>query len=453
MRRLTADFFQDLPPSYWLGNARIPLTCLDADPHGMAPIAALAAAPIHEDLVAAHLHIQAGKIAAIAPSHQPPPVDLDGGVPYYDLAQGLVWPCFADLHTHLDKSHTWFRHPNPDGSFDAALGATRADYPHWNAADLQARMDFSLRCSYAHGTQALRTHLDGLDGQAAISFDVFDQLRRRWAGKLTLQAVCLVNMEIYDRPEAEALADTVAHYDGLLGGVIYPQPGLAQQIDRLFALAEARGLDIDLHVDESLDPAAEGLRLVAETKLRRGFGGRVTCGHCCSLAVQQEERAQSTLALVEQAQISVVSLPLCNLYLQDRQPGRMPRQRGVTLLPELRQFGVAVALASDNCRDAFYAYGDHDLVEVFTQAVRIGQLDRPIGAWPQAVTCTPAQIMGLDAGLIAVGRPADLVIFKARSFSELLARPQGDRIVLRQGRPIDSTLPDYSELDAVVGLA
>jgi cytosine deaminase len=144
---------------------------------------------------------------------------------------------------------------------------------------------------------------------------------------------------------------------------------------------------------------------------------------------------------------------MCNLYLQDRQQGRMPRYRGVTLLPELRQFEVAVALASDNCRDAFFAYGDHDMVEVFNQSVRIGQLDRPIGDWPQAVTRTPAQIMGLDVGLIGEGRPADLVVFKARNLSELLARPQSDRIVIRQGTAIDTTLPDYAELDAVVGIS
>jgi cytosine deaminase len=61
--------------------------------------------------------------------------------------------------------------------------------------------------------------------------------------------------------------------------------------------------------------------------------------------------------------------------------------------------------------------------------------------------------MGLDAGLIGVGRPADLVVFKGRSFSELLARHQGDRVVIRNGTPIDTTLPDYAELDEVIGLS
>ncbi|MBD1874789.1 cytosine deaminase [Nodosilinea sp. FACHB-131] len=442
------QFLQQSSAHYWLQNARLPLACVDESVTWNA-IAALAAPPISEELVAAHLEIQDGRIAAIIPTSQP----IDSEWPSWDLRQGMVWPCFADCHTHLDKGHTWFRNPNPDGTFNSALQAADADQSHWSAADLYPRMNFGLRCSYAHGTQAVRTHLDCLNGQEEISFAVFDRLRQEWRGKIELQAVCLVSMDYYDRPEGKHLADTVARYGGVLGGVIYPQPGLETQIDRAFALAEARGLDIDFHADESLDPKAEGLRVVAETKLRRGFAGRVNCGHCCSLSVQASDRAQDTLTLLKQTGISVVSLPMCNLYLQDRQPGRMPRYRGVTLLPELRQFEVAVALASDNCRDAFFAYGDHDMVEVFTQAVRIGQLDRPIGDWPQAVTRTPAQIMGLEAGLIGTSRPADLVVFKARSFSELLSRPQGDRIVLRQGSPIDTTLPDYAELDAVVGVA
>ena len=49
---------------------------------------------------------------------------------------------------------------------------------------------------------------------------------------------------------------------------------------------------------------------------------------------------------------------------------------------------------------------------------------------------------------VAAGRaPADLVICRARSWTELMARTQSDRIVIRQGQQIDRTLPDFSELD------
>jgi cytosine deaminase len=139
---------------------------------------------------------------------------------------------------------------------------------------------------------------------------------------------------------------------------------------------------------------------------------------------------------------------MCNMYLQDRVPGRTPRWRGVTLLHEMKARGISVSVSSDNCRDPFYGFGDHDVLEVFTQAVRIAHLDRPYADWPRVVTTAPAGVMGLPgrAGLRA-GVPADLVLFRARTMSELLSRRQADRVVLRHGRAIDAALPDYRELD------
>jgi cytosine deaminase len=88
------------------------------------------------------------------------------------------------------------------------------------------------------------------------------------------------------------------------------------------------------------------------------------------------------------------------------------------------------------------------VVEVFREAVRILQLDCPVGAWPAAVARAPAEIMGLpERGVIRVGAPADLILFRGRDWSELLSRPQTERAVLRAGRPIDTTLPDHRELD------
>jgi hypothetical protein len=69
--------------------------------------------------------------------------------------------------------------------------------------------------------------------------------------------------------------------------------------------------------------------------------------------------------------------------------------------------------------------------QVFTQGVRLGQLDRPIGAWPAAVTRVPAAAMHLDQGVMRVGAVADLVLFRARRYSELLSRPQPDRVHAR----------------------
>ena len=309
------------------------------------------------------------------------------------------------MHTHLDKGHIWPRSPNPDGTFGGALETVRQDTAQrWEFEDVYRRAEFGLKCSYAHGTQAVRSHLDAFDEQGEINFEVFSQLRQAWQDRIALQAVCLVTLDYFLTDKGEKLADLVAESGGVLGGVAFMNADIVAQIDRVFELAKERGLDLDFHTDESLDPDDIALRLVAQAALRHRFEGRITCGHCCSLSVQSEADVQQTVQVVKKAGISVVSLPMCNLYLQDRRLGRTPRYRGVTILRELKAAGVRCAVASDNCRDPFFAYGDHDGLEVFVQSARIGHLDHPVGDWPRAVTHAPAKMMGLDnAGLIGEG--------------------------------------------------
>jgi cytosine deaminase len=126
-------------------------------------------------------------------------------------------------------------------------------------------------------------------------------------------------------------------------------------------------------------------------------------------------------------------------------------RRGVTLLHEFRAAGVPVAIASDNTRDPFYAYGDLDALEVFREGARILHFDHPqdeAWGWVGTVGAEAAVIAGFDyTAKIEVGAPADLVLFRARTWTELLSRPQTDRVVLRGGNAIDTTLPDYRELD------
>lgn len=405
--------------------------------------------PVTEGLATVDIVISDGMIAAIRPAGAAP-----ADYARTDLRDGMVWPCFADIHTHLDKGHIWPRQANPDGSFMGALDAVRADREaNWSAADVKRRMEFSLRSAHAHGTSLIRTHLDSLAPQHRISFEVFAEIRDAWKDRIALQAVALFPLDaMADSAFFADLVTTIRQTGGLLGGVTRMGPELVWQLDMLFRTAAEHGLDIDLHVDETDDRGAETLKAIAEAVLRNGFEGKVTAGHCCSLARQDEDTAARTVELVAKAGIAVIALPMCNMYLQDRYPGRTPRWRGVTLFKELVAAGVATAVASDNTRDPFYAYGDLDPVEVFREAVRILHLDHPLDTAARVVTTSPAAIVGRpDKGRIAAGDPADLVLFSARRWSEFLSRPQADRVVLRRGKVIDRSLPDYRELDSVVG--
>lgn len=399
--------------------------------------------------------VEKGKVADILAAGAAP---IDIGP---DLKGAMVWPCPVDIHTHLDKGHIWPRNPNVDGTFFGALTATMEDRKaHWNAADVEARFDFGVATAYARGVSAIRTHLDSFPPQAEISWPVFAKLRDKWAGKVTLQASSIVSMDLFATDGGEQLADLVAKHNGLLGCVTRMAgedhagvpAGFDELMEKVFVLAEERGLDLDLHVDETDDTTARTLIRIAKIALKRKFKGKIQCGHCCSLSLQEEDAIAETVKLCADAGIAVVSLPMCNMYLQGRNAGRTPRWRGVTVLHEMRAAGMNVAVGGDNVRDPFYAYGDHDMAETLVQAVRILQLDHPLDGWALAATRNPAETMRLpQAGRLAKGVPADLVVFKARSWSEFLSRSQSDRAVIRNGKAIDTTPPDFAALDALVG--
>jgi cytosine/creatinine deaminase len=430
---------------YWLRNARIPAAML------ARPVAQASADGDGSLLL--DLLIADGTIETIVP------VGIAAGdVPSLDLGGRLMWPGLIDMHTHLDKGHIVGRTQNPDGSFTGARNATTADRSkYWSEQDVGRRIDFALRCAYVHGVAAIRTHIDSYGGQSAISWKAFRDAREKWSGRIVLQAASICPIDLLQGDAGTQLADLIARSGGVLGGVTraFNQDhsdnieGLDTLLDRLFQLAAERSLDVDLHVDETGDPKAASLIHVADAAIRNKFKGKVVAGHCCSLSVQPETLVRETLKRCADAGIAIVSLPTVNMYLQDRNEARTPRWRGVTLIHEMRRAGLAVAVGGDNCRDPFHAYGDHDMVDTFRQAVRIAHLDHPFGDVPALVGPSPASIIGANPlGTIAAGGPARLILFSARTINELVCRPQSDRIVLDRGRRVTDALPDYAELDS-----
>lgn len=406
-----------------------------------------------DGLVVGDILVSGSKIAGLAP-----PGTLDGSA-ITSVAGAIILPGLIDCHTHLDKGHIWPRAANPDGSFAGAIGAVSNDQAaYWSQDDICRRMDFALRCAYAHGTVAIRSHLDCWPD---APFDIWPLMRETvetWHGKIDLCAAALIGISdveddaFMDRLVREIKATPGAALGAFVRAFPEDQSALPARLDRLFRLADTHGLALDFHVDETTDPSSRGLAMVAEAALRAAFQGPILCGHCCAIASYEVDLLAWTLDLTARAGIGIVSLPLCNAYLLDRIPGRTPRQRAMTPLHEIRAAGIALAIASDNTRDPFNACGDLDLLEVLRFATVAQHLDHPVGDWPAAISATPARLIGQEErGALTPGGPADLIILPARSWSEMNARPQTGRIVLRNGLPIDTTLPDYSELDDLEG--
>jgi cytosine/creatinine deaminase len=423
-----------------LKRARVPAAVLPASLAHPAPDPT-------EPSVLCDIEIAGTRIMSVARSGEASPaagspVDLDGA---------FVLPGFIDAHVHLDKTHTWDRAPNRSGTFPEALETLGRDKVNWTRADLLRRAGFALHCAWEHGTRVVRTHVDTWLPWGEVNHAAMQELREAWKGRIELQTVPLTGIANYSGSEGDTIADLSLKYGACaLGGWSPMSADLPRQLDRLLSIARDRGVGLDLHVDENGNAEEEVLRRVAEAVIRNRFEHPVVCGHCCSLSVQPMERQKATIALMKEARLRVISLPLCNLYLQGRRGAEFPRSpqwRGLTLIQDLLDAGVPLACASDNVRDAFYAYGDYDAAEVYIESVRLAHLDSDLGESVKIVTSSAADIVGApQSGRVTPGSPAHLVVFPSKSFSEFLSRPGSKRRLIdgesvREARP-----PGYEEL-------
>ena len=434
---------------YVLARARVPAELV----HSPAPGAAQDA----EGALMVDVLIDQGRVGGLFPWGQAPDTEAR-----LDLQGRHLWPTLIDMHTHLDCGHAIPR-VRPDGTIHGGFSLTAEDWPRWSDRDLDLRMDFALACAHAHGVSALRSHVDSetLD-YSRQNWRALDRARSRWAGRVDVQGVTICAMEMWSSPDARAMADIAAQYGGVLGGVTDTldrgengtYDALAHALDRLFALAGERGLDVDLHVDQTEDLAAFTIPEIARARLRSGFKGRVVLGHCVNLALMPPEVIEETLALAREADLAFVSMPTPMMYLMDRKPARTPRWRGVTAAKEIMAAGLPLAVGGDNCRDAWFPYGDHDMLDTLKQAIRVFQADEPLTGSLSTAARTPADLIGRpDLGRIGVGLPANLILFQARSLNVVLARDQADRLVIKNGRQVTDTLPLHHELEQALGLS
>src|ERR1051325_10194441 len=198
--------FLTIPQSltrFRLANARVPV-CLVADSAWLQADA--------DGLAPADLVIEKGRIGAIDPS-----AATNDGLPRFNLDDGIVLPRLVDVHTHIDKGQIWHRAQNPDGTHMGARTAVMADREaNWSREDVAKRMDFALRCAFAHGTGALRTHIDSYPKQTPISWPLVAEMREHWKGRIALQAVSLypIDMALTDEPNFHAMVRTVAKHGG-----------------------------------------------------------------------------------------------------------------------------------------------------------------------------------------------------------------------------------------------
>jgi cytosine deaminase len=387
------------------------------------------------------LEFEDRRIRALTPMREGLPLPPHAG---WDVGGALALPAFVDAHTHLDKAFTAARLGAVQPGLLGGIAATAADRVHWTPADLHARASRALAWAFGAGTRQLRTHINWWQpDEAPLAWQVVDALKNEWAGRIALEKVALCPLAFFDDPaRAKALLRRIAASGpgAVPGAFVHSTNWNPDALRHLLAGAQDLGLDVDLHVDEELAPEARGVEATARILREIGFTGRVVCGHACALAAQAPARALATLDAVARVPITMVSLPMANLLLQDAEDGRTPRLRGITLVKEAAARAIPLLFASDSVQDAFCRLGSLDPVETMGAAAMAAQLAEPFDAWSQAL-CRADWLQPAPRPRPAlVGEAADLVIFLD---ADAIGWPSrgASRVLLRQGVQAAGTAP------------
>lgn len=382
------------------------------------------------------VRIENGLITAVgdlSPGDGETVVDLDGH---------LLLPAAVEPHAHLDKALLAERVHNETGDLMGAITAMRAHRHLLDFDETIERAERAARLMASNGYRVVRSHADTTTENGLHSVEALLEVKRRVADVIDVQVVALCGWPVMGAAGADQralLADALAAGADLVGGCPHLEPSTDGAHDTrgptefFLQIATDHGVGVDLHTDETLDPAARGLAELAEL-VASGFEHQVTASHCVSLGMQSEAEQRATAEAVAAAGIGVIALPHTNLFLQGR--GTNPMPRGLTAVATLQTAGVTVAAGADNLQDPFNPVGRACPFETAALMILTAHL-LPADAWA-SVSRHAATVIGAGQVEVAVGAPADLVAVHAATLRQAIAEGPSNRRVWHRGLPVTS---------------
>jgi len=379
--------------------------------------------------------VDRGKIVAIEPR-------LAAEAEQLDLGGKLVSPGFVETHLHLDKACILDRCGAEGGDLDAAIRDVALIKAAFTPEDVYARAKRALERCILNGTTHIRTHLEVDPGIGLRGLEGVLPLVREYAWAVDLE-ICIFPQEgLLNRPGTEELMVAALERGGnLIGACPYTDTDPHGQIDRIFALAQKFGLDIDMHLDFDLNPEQMDLPYVCRRAEELRYGGRVTVGHVTKLSMLEPQAVAATAGRLKQAGVALTILPSTDLYLAGPM-GRHDTMRGVAPAHRFLQSGVNCSLATNNVLNPFTPFGDCSLIRManlYANTCQVGAASDVVECF-NMITTRAAALMNLKGYGLDIGNNADLVVLDCDSRQAaicelapvLYAFKRGRRTVTRQ---------------------
>lgn len=357
----------------------------------------------------------------------------------------MAIPSFVEPHIHLDKAliNRDVRQ-NITGTLSEAIEIIWERKRNYTNQDILSRASEVIDLAIQRGTTRLRTHadVDTIGGLKPVQGLI--AARERYRGLIDIQIVAFPQEGILKNPGTEQLLEQALVLGAdAIGGMPFNENSPMdswRHIEIAFDLARKFNIPVDMHVDETDDPGARTLEMLADQTIANGWQGRVNAGHTCALAAYPQSYAATVIRKVKEANITMITLPVTNLVLQGRLDSE-PRRRGITRVKELLAAGINVTFGQDCVRDTFYPFGRADLLEVAAITAHAAQMTLPHEIETVFDMCTrnAARACDLTDYQFAPGNAADVVVLDARTPTEAIVMHADCLFVIKAGRLLAET--------------
>lgn len=353
-----------------------------------------------------------------------------------DLGGRLISPGLIETHIHLDKSRIIDR-CTPDVGRQSNRMMRVSEVKHtFTVEDVYERARQTLERCLVNGATHMRTHVE-LDPKVALrSFEAIEQLAKDYRWAIDIE-ICVFPQEgLTDNPGTdELLVEGLKRGARLIGGAPNYDSDHAGQIRRIFELAREFDVDVDIHLDSGHTTHDMDVWLVCEMTEKFGWGGRVTIGHGCKYASLPPDELRILGRRLADAGVAVTVLPATDLFIAGRHLDH-DVIRGVADANALIACGVNCSLSTNNVLNPFTPFGDASLIRIANLYANIVQrgLREELDECFEMLTRRSARILRRDDYGVAIGNPADLVVFDATSPAQAVAEVAQPMYGFKRGR-------------------
>jgi cytosine deaminase len=361
-----------------------------------------------------------------------------------DASGDLVSPPFVDPHFHMDATLSYgLPRINASGTLLEGIGLWSELKRVMTQDDIIARALTYCDWAASMGLLAIRSHVDTCDDEL-LGVEALLEVKEQVKDYIDLQLVAFPQDGFYRDPTARE--NTIRALDmgvDIVGGIPHFERTMADgaaSVKELCEIAAARGLQVDMHCDESDDPHSRHIETLAHETQRLGLHGRVTGSHLTSMHSMDNYYVSKLLPLMAESEINVIPNPLINIVLQGRHD-TFPKRRGLTRVKEMLAMGINVGWGQDCVLDPWYSLGTADMLDVAFMGLHVAQMTSPddMKTCFDMVTVNNAKTMGLmDYGL-RVGAKASLVVLDASNPIEALRLRAARLWVVANGRVISQS--------------